>query len=116
LNTRVSELTSNQTLGVEDSVDSVHGSLRLGSISDKTLSLREGNVRWGGTITLVIGDDLNAIILPDTDTGIGGSKIDSDRFSGNSWNEASECEQIVLRVIIHRIRIQGPQKGRLQPL
>lgn len=35
----VSELASNETLGVEHSVDGVHGNLVLGGISDETLSV-----------------------------------------------------------------------------
>lgn len=35
----VSELASNETLGVEHSVDGVHGNLVLGGISDQTLSV-----------------------------------------------------------------------------
>ena len=45
-------------------VGSVHRDLVLGRISDKTLGLIEGNVRWGGTVTLVVRDNLHAVVLP----------------------------------------------------
>ena len=46
----------------------VHGDLVLGSIADETLALREGDIRRRGAVTLVVGNDLNTIVLPDTDT------------------------------------------------
>jgi hypothetical protein len=66
----VGELAPDQTLGVEDGVVGVHGDLVLGGISDETLRVVEGNVRRGGTVTLVVGDDLDTVGLPDTDTPV----------------------------------------------
>ena len=86
LDSGVRKLASDQTLGIEDGVVGVHGSLGLGGISDKTFSLGEGNIRRGGTVTLVVGNDFDTVILPDSDTGVGGSKINSDGFSGYSCN------------------------------
>lgn len=83
LHTRITELTSNKTLGIEHSVGSVHGSLGLGGISNKTLSLSEGDVRRGGAVSLIVGNDLDTVVLPHADAGVGGSKVDSDTFSGN---------------------------------
>ena len=45
----------------------VHGDLVLGSVTDKTRIFEEGDIRRCGAVTLVIGDDLNSIILPDLD-------------------------------------------------
>ena len=44
----------------------VHGDLIFGGITDETLGVREGDVGRGCPITLIVGDDLNAVILPDT--------------------------------------------------
>lgn len=55
----VSELPSNQPLGIEDGVARVHGDLILGGISNETLGVGEGHIGRGGAVTLVIGDDLN---------------------------------------------------------
>ena len=46
----------------------VHGYLVLCSITNEALIFGEGDVGRGGPIALVVGDDLNSIILPDTDT------------------------------------------------
>jgi len=45
----------------------VHRNLIFGSVADESFSVGKGDVGWGGPIALVIGDDLNTIILPDTD-------------------------------------------------
>lgn len=71
------ETTSNQTLGVENGLARVHGGLVLGRISDQALRLGEGNVRRGGTVTLVVGDNLDTVILPHTNARVGGSEIDT---------------------------------------
>jgi hypothetical protein len=39
-------------------------------IADETLVVREGDIRGGGAVTLVVGDDLYTIVLPDTDTAV----------------------------------------------
>jgi hypothetical protein len=78
LNDFVLELTSNKTLGIEDSVCGISGDLSLGGITDKTFVFSEGNVRGSGVETLVVGNDLYLLILPDTDAWVGGSEINSD--------------------------------------
>ena len=68
LDLRVLEFTTNETLSVEDGIARVHGDLVLGSISNQSLTLTESDIRKGGTVTLVVGNNLNTVILPDTDT------------------------------------------------
>ena len=46
----------------------VHGNLVLGSITDKTFVLGEGDIRWGRAVTLIIGNDFNTVILPNANT------------------------------------------------
>jgi hypothetical protein len=84
LHTRVGKLAANKALGIKDGVRRVHGGLRLGGISDQTLRLGKGNVRRGGTVSLVVSDDLHAVVLPDTDARVSRSEVDSDAFSSNS--------------------------------
>lgn len=69
---------TNETLGVEDGLPGVHGSLVLGGITDKTLALGESDVGGGGTVTLVVGDDLDTLVDPPTDTRVGGTKVYRD--------------------------------------
>jgi len=57
--TEVKELTKN-------GVDRVHGDLVLSGITDETLGVGESNVRRRRSVTLVVGDDLNTIMLPHT--------------------------------------------------
>jgi hypothetical protein len=58
----------------------VHGHLILGGIADQTLVIRERDVGWRCAVALVIGDNFDTIVLPDTDTRIGCTEIDTDSF------------------------------------
>mmetsp|Transcript_23350 Transcript_23350/g.17775 ORF Transcript_23350/g.17775 Transcript_23350/m.17775 type:complete len:101 (+) Transcript_23350:243-545(+) len=62
------ELSSNQSLGIEDSVGGVSRSLVLCSISNKSLVFSEGHIRRSGVVSLIILDDLHLVIHPDTNT------------------------------------------------
>lgn len=65
----VTPSTANQSLGVKNSVFWVRGQLVLRSITNQTLTLAgEGNVRWGDTVTLVVGNDLHTTVLEHSDT------------------------------------------------
>ena len=55
---------------VEDGVVRVHGNLVPGSIANQSLTITEGDIRGGGTVTLVVGNNFNTVILPDTDTTV----------------------------------------------
>jgi hypothetical protein len=83
LHVLVLELAANQTFGVEDGVGWVTGGLVLGSVTDETFFLGEGDVRGGGVETLVVGDDFDFVVLEDTDAGVGGSEIDTDGWVGH---------------------------------
>jgi hypothetical protein len=77
----ISPLSTNQSLGVENSVVGVHGDLVLGSITNESLRVVESDIRWGGSVTLVVGNDFDSVVLPDSDTGVGGTEINSGRQS-----------------------------------
>ena len=109
LNLGVAELATDETLRVEDGVVGVHRDLVLGRITDQTLGVGEGNVRGRRTVTLVVGDDLNTIILPYTNapvqrgvsslfgridrrrcgySRVGGTKINANRLGHcGGWEE-----------------------------
>jgi hypothetical protein len=74
----VSKLSSNESLGIEDSVSWVSGGLVLSGIADESLIFGEGNVGWGGVQTLIVCDNFDLVVHPDTDAGVGGSEINSD--------------------------------------
>jgi hypothetical protein len=66
----VIELAADEALRVEDSVDGVHRHLILRGVADEALCVGEGNIRWGGAVALVVGNDLNTIVLPYTDAAV----------------------------------------------
>ena len=70
LNLCIIELAPDEPLGVEDGVVGVHGDLVLGSVTNQSLTLAEGDIGGGGTVTLVVGNNFNTVILPDTDTTV----------------------------------------------
>ena len=53
----------------------------LGGITNQPLGVGEGDVRGGGSVTLIISDDLNAVVLPYSDARVGGAEIDSDSWT-----------------------------------
>mmetsp|Transcript_27213 Transcript_27213/g.70509 ORF Transcript_27213/g.70509 Transcript_27213/m.70509 type:complete len:95 (+) Transcript_27213:1736-2020(+) len=67
----VGELSPNESFGVEDRVEGVHGDLVLRRVSNKTLGLVERDIRGRRSIALVVRDDLDAVVLPDADAGVG---------------------------------------------
>jgi hypothetical protein len=66
----VFESPADETLSVKDSVVWVHRDLVLGGIADQAFVVREGHIRRRGPVTLVVGNDLNAIVLPDADASV----------------------------------------------
>lgn len=54
LNLSIIELSSNQSLGVENSVVRVHGDLVLGGVTDQSLRVVESDVRGSSSVTLVV--------------------------------------------------------------
>ena len=78
LHARVRELAADQTLGVKDGVFGVHGRLIFGCISNETLGVGERDVGRRCAVALVVGDDLHAPILPDSDARVGRPQINTN--------------------------------------
>jgi mRNA-degrading endonuclease toxin of MazEF toxin-antitoxin module len=87
LHLSVGELATNQSLGVEDGVDGVHGDLVLRRVTDETLGVCEGDERRRCAVALVVGDDLNAVVPVDTDARVRGTQVDTDGGAGGSHGD-----------------------------
>jgi len=78
LDRAVRELATDEALGVEDSVCGISSGLILGSVANQSLFFGEGNVGGGRIDTLIVGNDLDTLVLPDTYAGVGSTEIDTD--------------------------------------
>jgi hypothetical protein len=84
------ELATNETLGIEHTVIKdnessmrekikitnsrvarVHGDLVLSGVTDETLAFGERDIGGCRAVTLIVGNDFNTVVLPDTDTSVG---------------------------------------------
>ena len=74
----VREFSTDESLGIEDGVQWISGGLIFGGISNESLIFGEGNVRWSGVEALIVCDDFDLIVEPYSNTGVSGSKINSD--------------------------------------
>merc|ERR1719387_3241599 len=78
LHSGVRKTTADEALGVVDGVGGVERGLVLGGVADQALRLREGHVRRGHTVTLIVRDDLDLAVLVDTDARVGGAQVNAD--------------------------------------
>lgn len=61
------------SLGIEDGVTGVHGSIVLGRLTNQTLLVGEGDERGGGEGTLLVGNDFDIAAFVGSDTRVGGT-------------------------------------------
>lgn len=73
------DFATDETLRAKDDVEGVHRDLVLRGVTDETLYVEKRDI-GSGAVTLVVGDDLDMVVLLDTDIRVGGSEIDSDGF------------------------------------
>lgn len=60
----VVKLATDEVLRIEDGVDGVHRGLVLRGVTDETLGVGEGDIGRGGAFIMVVGDDLDTVVLP----------------------------------------------------
>jgi len=77
----ISESSTDETFRIKDTVLRVHGNLIFGGIANKTFRVGKGDVGWSCSVTLVVRNDLNTIILPNSNAAVSRTKIDTDSFS-----------------------------------
>jgi len=73
----VGELAANEPLCVEDGVSRVASGLVLGGVADESLLIIEGDVGGRRVEALVIRDDLDLVVLEDTDTRVRGAEVNA---------------------------------------
>ena len=80
LHLSVIEFATDETLRIEHGVMGVHGNLVLRGITNETLGVGERDIRGGRAVTLVVRNDFDTVILPDTDARVRGTQVNADRF------------------------------------
>ena len=66
LNNFLTEFTSNKTFSIKDRVLGVSCNLVLCGISNQSFFLSESDIRWGGVVSLIVGDDFDLVVHPNT--------------------------------------------------
>ena len=60
----IGECTPNESLDIEDGVVGIQNSLSFGSVADEAVGVGEGHVRGRAEVTLVIGNNLDPVVIP----------------------------------------------------
>jgi aminopeptidase-like protein len=69
------------SLDIEDSVSRIRSGLVLSCVSDQTLLISEGDIRWSNSVTLIVDKNFDFALLHHTDARVGGSQIDTNNCS-----------------------------------
>jgi hypothetical protein len=80
LDNGVVEFSADESFGIKNSVVGVFSSLIFSSITDESFGLSECDIGWSGSVSLIVGNDFDSVVLPDSNTGVSGTEIDSDSF------------------------------------
>ena len=72
------KLPTNEELCIKDGVEGIGCYLVLGSITNEVLRVGESDIQRGGLVALVIGNNLNLVIMPHSYAAVGGSKVNSN--------------------------------------
>jgi len=74
----VRELATDKTLSIEDGVSGISGGLIFGCVADQSFFFCEGDIGGGSVDTLIVSNDFDTLVLPDTYARVGSSEIDAD--------------------------------------
>merc|ERR1711990_1349096 len=70
----VIELSTDESLDIKDGVGWVSSSLVLGSLTNLSLFFSESDIRWSGSVTLLVLNDDNLVTFHDSDTRVSGTE------------------------------------------
>ena len=77
------QLATDKSLGIENGVVRIHGRLILRGVTDQTLRLGESNPGGCGSVALIVGNNFDALILPDSDAGICSAEVNTNGWPVN---------------------------------
>jgi hypothetical protein len=79
LHLRVEELATDEALRIEHCVSRIHRRLVVCCVAHQEVSFGECDIRRRRSVPLVIGDNLDGVVLPHPDTRIGRPQVNSNR-------------------------------------
>lgn len=74
------ELAADEALHVEDGLGGVHCALVLRVVIAEALVVGERDIGGPGVVALAVGNDLDTVVLPETDAKVGGARVGIDSF------------------------------------
>ncbi len=95
------EFSSNESLCVKDSVEWVFSCLVVSSITNESFSISESNVWWSCSVTLIVSDDLDSFVFPESNTRVSGTEINTNGFTDGFFIRHLS---LFLRLIFKRAR------------
>ena len=93
--------------------------LVLGRIADEALVVIEANVRGRRAVALVVRNNLDPVVLPDTHAGVRGAEVDTDARSLRHLLCVCVCVSLRLRVLSRSrlsLALTRSRRGRRRPL
>jgi hypothetical protein len=98
----------------ENCVDGVPGDLALGSIANEAFRVCESDVRRGGPVAVVVGNDLDTAMAPDSDARVGGAEVDSDYETLCFFGHRNLRMQLALteRIVVKDFTVRTKRKSR----
>lgn len=77
LDKRIIDFMSDQAFDIKNCVG-VHCNFILCSIVDQSFDVSKGDITWGGSVSLIVGNYFHILMLEDTHTIGGGAKINAN--------------------------------------
>ena len=104
----IGECTPNESFDIEDGVVGIQNSLDFGGVADEAVGIGEGHIRGRAEVTLVIGDDLDPVVVPYTYTAVVQDQSVVDVYTMNNKENRVDRRKTYQLVVPRSIPIALP--------